>query len=126
MYSGGAGFRPNIRIATILTLEANLGIRIEDILSLHLNDIVRDCNRYLIDIIEEKIGKKRVFSVTFQIHQYISDYCDVNYIYADKNSYRVVQKYLKTVADYLGREYIGTHSFRKYYASDIYEKTIMI
>jgi hypothetical protein len=31
MYSGGVGFRSNIRIATILTLEANLGIRIEDI-----------------------------------------------------------------------------------------------
>ena len=126
MYSGGAGFRPNIRIATILTLEANLGIRIEDVLSLHLNDIVRDGNRYRLDIIEEKTGKKRVFTVPYQIHQYISDYCEANNIPADKKifpiSERAVQKYLKTVADYLGYENIGTHSFRKYYATDIYEK----
>ena len=27
MYEGGAGFRPNPKIATILTLEANLGLR---------------------------------------------------------------------------------------------------
>lgn len=36
MRSGGAGFRKNEQIATALLLEANLGMRIEDILSLHL------------------------------------------------------------------------------------------
>ena len=33
---------------------------------------------------------------------------------------RTVQKYLAKVADHLGYENIGTHSFRKYYATDIY------
>ena len=42
MRSGGAGFRKNEQIATALLLEANLGMRIEDILAIHLQDIVMD------------------------------------------------------------------------------------
>lgn len=126
MYQGGVGFRPNIRIATILTLEANLGLRIEDILNLHPDDIIRDGNRYRLDIIEEKTGKKRTFTVPYQIHQYIDDYCKENDIATDQKifpiSVRAVQKYLKAVTDYLGFENVGTHSFRKFYATDIYEK----
>lgn len=34
---------------------------------------------------------------------------------------RAVQKYLQKVADYLGYEGIGTHSFRKFFASELYE-----
>lgn len=126
MYQGGVGFRPNIRIATILTLEANLGLRIEDILNLHPGDIIRDGNRYRLDIVEEKTGKKRIFTVPYQIHQYIDDYCKENDIATDQKifpiSVRAVQKYLKAVTDYLGFENVGTHSFRKFYATDIYEK----
>ena len=50
--------KPNKRIATALTLEANLGLRIGDILKLRLSDIVRDGDRYRLDIIEQKTGKK--------------------------------------------------------------------
>lgn len=124
MLSGGTGFRSNRRIATILVLEANLGLRIEDILSLHLNDIIQDGSRYRLDIKEEKTDKKRVFTVPFQIYQYIENYCLKNEIQPDQIifplSERTVQKYLKKVADYLGYKNIGTHSFRKYYATDIY------
>lgn len=35
---------------------------------------------------------------------------------------RAVQKYLNKVTDYLDLKNIGTHSFRKFYATDIYEK----
>ena len=35
MKEGGAGFRPNERIATALVLEGNLGLRISDIVRLH-------------------------------------------------------------------------------------------
>lgn len=41
--------KPNNRIATILTLEANLGMRISDILRLRLSDIIRDGERYRFD-----------------------------------------------------------------------------
>lgn len=39
---GFLGHRPNERIATALMLEANLGLRISDVLKLRLNDIVQD------------------------------------------------------------------------------------
>ena len=42
MRSGGSGFRPNSRIAACLVLEANLGLRIDDILQLHLADFLKD------------------------------------------------------------------------------------
>lgn len=35
-------------------------------------------------------------------------------------SERAVQKYLKKVTDYLGYKNIGTHSFRKFFATEIY------
>ena len=54
MHEGGAGFRKNHRIATALVLEANLGLRIEDILELCPKDIVKDGNRYRLDIHEQK------------------------------------------------------------------------
>ena len=54
MRTGFSGCRPNNRIATALVLEANLGIRISDILNLKLKDIVKDGNRYRLDIIEIK------------------------------------------------------------------------
>ena len=36
---------------------------------------------------------------------------------------RAVQKNLKIVADELGLENVSTHSFRKYFATDIYEQS---
>lgn len=46
MKQGFTGCRPNERIATALTLEANLGLRISDIIHLRLADIVKDGDRY--------------------------------------------------------------------------------
>ena len=54
MRSGGAGFRPNDRIAACLILEANLGLRIEDILQLRLADFLKDGTNYRINIVEQK------------------------------------------------------------------------
>lgn len=126
MRSGGAGFRSNDRIANCLVLEANLGLRIEDILSLHLCDIVKDGANYRLDIIEHKTKKKRTFIVPLQVYQFIYMYCDENNISRNDIIFpiteRAVQKHLKKVADYLGYENIGTHSFRKFYASDVYEE----
>ena len=44
--SGKGTLRANPRIAAALIAEANLGIRIGDIVKLRLSDIVRDGNRY--------------------------------------------------------------------------------
>lgn len=116
--------RGNIRIATALILEANLGLRISDILQLHLNDFVKDGNRYRIDIIEQKTSKKRTFTVPNELMQYIRQYCLDNGIKSNELMFdikeRVVQKHLKMVCDYLGYEGISTHSFRKFFATQIY------
>ena len=58
----------NQRIATALVLEANLGIRISDILKLSLNSIIHDGNRYRLDIVEKKTKKKREFTVPLEIY----------------------------------------------------------
>ena len=125
MRAGGSGFRPNDRIATILILEANLGLRIEDVLRLHLSDIVKDGANYRLDIVEQKTKKKRTFIVPLAVYQFIYMYCNENNIKKTDIIFpittRAVQKHLKTVADYLGYDNIGTHSFRKYFASDVYE-----
>jgi len=125
MKEGFCGCRPNERIATALVLEANLGLRISDILRLHLADIVRDGDRYRLDIVEQKTGKHRVFTVPLVIQQYIENYCLRNGIKPTDLIFpiteRAVQKQIKLVCDYLGYDGISTHSFRKWYATEIYK-----
>jgi len=121
---GGKEFRSNHRIATALVLQANLGLRIGDILKLRLNDIVRDGNRYRLNIKEEKTDKERVFTVPNEVYNYIKMYCLENNIKPSAKiidiTERAIQKQLKIVCDYLGIEGISTHSFRKYFATQIY------
>ncbi len=125
MKEGFCGCRPNDRIATALVLEGNLGIRISDIIKLRLCDIVRDGDRFRLSIIEQKTGKARDFTVPLVIQQYIENYCLRNGIKPTERIFpiteRMIQKQLKIVCDYLGYKGIGTHSFRKWYATEIYK-----
>lgn len=127
MRTGGNGFRPNDRIANCLVLEANLGMRIEDILKLRLKDIIRDGGRYRLDVVEIKTKKRRTFTVQPQIYQFIKMYCSEKNIREDEPIFpiteRAVQKHLQKVVTYLGyTEPIGTHSFRKFFATQIYKE----
>ena len=125
MQRGFTGCRPNERITTALVLEGNLGLRISDIVKLRPSDIVKDGDRYRLEVTEQKTGKSRVFTVPLVIHQYIENYCLRNSIgkrdLIFPISERMVQKQLKIVCDYLGYEGISTHSFRKWYATGIYK-----
>ena len=125
MREGYCGCRPNERIATILVLEGNLGLRISDILKLRLCDIVRDGDRFRLEVVEQKTGKRRIFTVPLVIQQYIENYCLRNGIPKTETIFqiteRAVQKQLGIVCDYLGYEGISTHSFRKWYATEIYK-----
>lgn len=120
----GSVINPNERIATALTLEANLGLRISDILQLRLSAIIRDGDRYRLNIIEQKTQKKREFTVPTDIYVYIQKYALDNNISPTAKlfdiSERAVNKHLKAICDYLGYEGIGSHSFRKYFATSIY------
>lgn len=125
--NGFLDHRPNERIATALMLEANLGLRISDILRLRLDDIVQDGGRYHLSITERKTGKSRNFTVPLALYQFIRCYCMDQGIAPDKTMFpfseRVVQKHLRNACDYLGIRGVGTHSFRKFYATEIYKNS---
>jgi integrase len=105
-------------------LEGNLGLRISDIVRLRPCDIVNDGGRFRLSIIEQKTGKRRDFTVPLVIQQYIENYCLRNAIRHTDMIFpiteRAVQKQLKIVCDYLEMEGVSTHSFRKWYATEIY------
>ena len=67
---------------------------------------------------------RRVFTVPMVIQQYMENYCLRNGIRRNDLMFpiteRAVQKQLHIVCDYLGYEGISTHSFRKWYATEIY------
>lgn len=120
----GREYKPNERIATALTLEANLGMRISDILQLHYCDIIKDGDRYRLDIEEIKTGKARTFTVPDEIREFIDQYRVRNRMSEQQRlfdlSERQIQEHLKVACEYLGLTGISTHSFRKYFATQIY------
>ena len=127
MKQGSSLFHPNDRIATALVLEGNLGLRVGDIVRLRPCDIVNDGGRYRLAVTEQKTGKKRFFTVPVIIQKYIVDYCTRHNIGKNDRMFpvttRAVQKQLAIVCEYLGYEGIGTHSFRKWYATEIYKNS---
>ncbi len=116
--------KPNMRIATALVLEANLGLRISDILQLRLSAIVRDGDRYRLNIVEQKTKKKREFTVPTDIYIYIQNYALENNINLNAKlfdiSERTIQNHLQLVCGYLNFDNVSTHSFRKFFATSIY------
>lgn len=122
--TGGSGFRGNERIAMACILEANLGIRVSDIVKLKLSDLVKDGDRFRLDITEQKTGKKRTFTVPKELYNYIKQYCIDNEIKSNEIIFpiteRQIQRQLKLACDYLGIENVSTHSFRKFFATNIY------
>ena len=122
---GFTGAKPNPRIAAALMLEANLGLRISDILRLRLQDIVKDGSRYRLAITEQKTGKQREFTVPLSLYQWIRLYSVDNGIPPGERLFpiteRQIQKHLKLACDFLGYTGISTHSFRKFFATEIYK-----
>ena len=87
---------------------------------------MKDGDRYRLCITEQKTGKQREFTVPLVIQQYIENYCLRNGIKRNELlfpiSERAVQKQLSIVCDALGIDGVGTHSFRKWYATEIYKQ----
>lgn len=129
MRTGSAFFRPNPRIAAALIVEANTGMRISDIVqSLKLSDIVRDGDRLRLNVVEQKTGKLRTFTVRQDVYDFLVRYCYENGIRQNEQMFdvttRAVQQLLAKVVDYLGLEgRIGTHSFRKLFATTAYQES---
>lgn len=121
---GFLNVRPNNAIATALVVEANLGIRIGDVLNLTLNSIIKDGAKYRLDIVEQKTNKERNFTVLTQTLNYIKQYCIDNNIKSNEKIFKItprqVQRVLKKAVEYLGYIDISTHSFRKFFSTELY------
>ena len=122
----GRRVKPNARVATILTLQANLGLRVGDVVKLRLSDIVLENGRYHLDITEQKTQKTRNFTVPAEVYIYIQNYAIKRGLKPKQRlfdiSVRTVQNHLQLTCDYLGFGHsLGTHAFRKFFAQSIYE-----
>lgn len=130
MRRGGVGFKASDRNATAFVMQANLGLRIGDVLNLTPNSFVRTSDGWKLAVVEEKTGKVRDFRVENELMLFIENYCLRNGIGTKDRifpfSVRTAQDYLQKVVAYLyekpEEENIGTHSFRKMYATKLYEK----
>lgn len=120
----GVQYKPNERIATVLVLEYNLGLRVGDILNLTVDSFVKDGSRYRLDIYEQKTGKYRNFTVPNEVYQFVRDYAYAHNISSKAKLFpiteRAVLKHLKAVCAYLGVEGVASHSFRKGFATNVY------
>ena len=120
----GVTYKPNNRVATVLTLEYNLGLRIGDVLQLRVDSFVKDGNRYRLDMHEQKTGKYRNFTIPNEVYQFVLDYAYKNNISSKAKLFpiteRAVSKHLKAVCSYLNLEGVTSHSFRKGFATNVY------
>lgn len=122
----GVQYKSNSRIATIEILQATLGLRLGDILKLTLNSIVKDGDRYRLDIVEEKTGKLRTFTVPTEIYTFILDYAIEKQIGKNEKLFQIterqVTRHLRHLFEKMGMnvEKYGSHSFRKMFATQIY------
>lgn len=109
--------RPNHRVAFALRLEYATGLRVSDIVKLRQKDIVKDGDRYRLDIKEKKTKKKRTSTISKQIYDCIDSYCAEHNIPSDQKiiggTTYGIRKQLKYVSEYLGLERVSTHSMRK-------------
>ena len=127
--SKGRKVRPNPRIATIVQLQAALGLRVGDVLDLKLSSFIRDGDRFKLNIREQKTDKIRRFTVPDPVYMFIQDYALQNGIGVDSKlfhiSERQIERHLNLVINKMGlnvKNY-GTHSYRKYFSQKIYDST---
>ena len=119
--------KPNEQIATILILEANLGCRINDIISLTTDSFIKDGDIWKLNISEQKTRKARYFIVPAPLKDFIDQWIEKKGISAHERLFTVsaaaVWKVLRQVTDFLGLENISSHALRKYAATRLYEAT---
>jgi len=124
----GTVIKSNTRIATIAVLQSTLGLRLGDVLNLTVDSIVhvQERNRYRLEIIEEKTGKHRTFSVPTEIYTFIVKYALDNGIGKNERlfdiSKRQVSRHLNKVFEKMNLDTnkYGSHSYRKMFATQAY------
>ena len=88
----GVQYKPNERIATVLVLEYNLGLRVGDILQLKVDSFVKDGSRYRLDMYEQKTNKYRNFTVPNEVYQFVLDYAYKNHISSKAKLFPITER----------------------------------
>ena len=116
-------FRPNKQLAMTFILQANLGLRISDVLKLKPSTFKND----KLEVIEKKTGKLQYRTITRNLKELIYEYALENNIksndYLIQVKVRAIQKQLAIIVNYLNLTNISSHSFRKLFGVTVYNKT---
>lgn len=116
-------FRPNKQLAMTFILQANLGLRISDVLKLKPSTFKNE----KLEVIEKKTGKLQYRTINRNLKELIYEYALENNIksndYLIQVKVRAIQKQLAIIANYLNLTNISSHSFRKIFGVTIYNKT---
>ncbi len=116
-------FRPNEQLAMTFLLQANLGLRISDVLTLTPSTLKND----KLEIIEKKTGKLQYRDINKNLKSIIYEYALEHNIKADeyiiKLKRRGVHKQLSIITNYLKLSNISSHSLRKLYSMTVYNST---
>ena len=125
----GHKVRGNQRVASALVCEACTGLRIGDELRLKLTSIAKIDDNLYFNLVEEKTKKRRSWPFSNDLYVMLQDYAITRHISKDEKLFdikeRQVSRVLESAVKYLNWQdkNIGTHSFRKMYASHIYDNT---
>lgn len=115
-------------VKQMLFLQLNTGLRISDIILLKYKDIMFG----KLEIKERKTGKPQVTRINMEVVEYIfnNKAYDRDYIFWDekcnpKSIIRKVEWQIQKACDMenINSEFISTHSFRKTFATDAYNRT---
>lgn len=116
-------FRPNKQLGMTFMLQANLGLRIADVMKLKPITFKND----KLEVIEKKTGKLQYRTINKNLKELIYEYAMENNIksndYIIKVTVRAVQKQLDIITKYLGLTNISSHSFRKLFGVTVYNQT---
>lgn len=115
-------------VKQMLFLQLNTGLRISDIITLKYKDIMFG----KLEIKERKTGKPQVTRVNIDVVEYLfnnkineGEYIFWNEKCNPKSLIRKVERQIQNACDMenINREFISTHSFRKTFATDAYNRT---
>ncbi|MGL5086498.1 MAG: tyrosine-type recombinase/integrase [Clostridium sp.] len=113
-------FRPNNQLAMTFLLQANLGLRISDVLKLKPATFKNE----KLEIIEKKTGKLQYRAINVKLKNLIYEYALEKPIKSNEALINLgrsgIHKQLQIISDYLGLSSVSSHSFRKFFAMTVY------
>ncbi|MBB6215071.1 integrase [Anaerosolibacter carboniphilus] len=124
----------NYKYYMVCVMALNTGMRIGDIITLKVADVK---NKTHIVIREEKTNKTKLFPINAQlrdeINQYIARMENEDYLFESRQKNNIgvkvnitrvqAYRYIKSVAEEIGIEHFGMHSFRKSFGYFYYQQT---